>query len=207
MTTTTPGSVGVLLYEGCTIVEVAEAATRLRRGGFEVHFVGVDDAIVLDQSGLRMAPDGIISELDPTVFRAILVPGGDTDSVIDDERVHAFLSGASKGDALMAGICAGVAVLAASAVTAQHQITHNYRSPWCPDAIAHTVAPLWTTSMVIDDRTVGVVRDRNVITALPNASIDFAMEICIALDVYTMEKAELIAAHLKGNFVGELYEE
>ena len=32
------------------------------------------------------------------------------------------------------------------------------------------------------------------------------MEICVALDVYTLERAELIATHLKGDFVEQLYE-
>ena len=61
----------------------------------------------------------------------------------------------------MAGICAGVALLAASGVTAHRTITHNYRSPWCPPHVVDTVEPLWAESTVIDDRTIGLVKDAN----------------------------------------------
>ena len=204
---TSPSIVGVLLYEGCTIAEIAEAATRLRTNGLDVQFVGVNHEVVVDRSGLRMIPGRIIADSDVSAYRAVLVPGGNPDSVIELGQVHAFLSGASNAGALMAGICAGVALLAASGVTAHHTITHNYRSPWCPRDVSDTVAPLWTESSAIDDRTVGVVRDANVITALPNASIGFALAVCEALGVYTAERASLLAAHLKGEFVEQLFEE
>ncbi len=52
----------VLLYDGCTIVEVADAATRLADNGIPVRFVSHDGRNVLDQSGLRMQPDCAIGE-------------------------------------------------------------------------------------------------------------------------------------------------
>jgi hypothetical protein len=71
--------------------------------------------------------------------------------------------------------------------------------------LAGAVEHLWAGAAVEDDRTVGVVRDGNLISALPNASVDFAMEVLIALELYDRSRAELIARHLKGEFVTELY--
>ena len=56
-----------------------------------------------------------------------------------------------------------------------------------------------------DDRTVGVVRDGNLISALPNYPVDFAMEILVALGLYDRQRADLMAEHLKGRYVEELY--
>ena len=51
------------------------------------------------------------------------------------------------------------------------------------------------------------MRDGNLITALPNFPVDFAMEILVALGLYDRHRAELMAEHLKGAYVEELYRE
>ena len=50
-----------------------------------------------------------------------------------------------------------------------------------------------------------MVRDGNLISALPNATVDFAMEVLVALELCERSRAELMARHLKGKFVIELY--
>jgi putative intracellular protease/amidase len=195
----------VLLYEGCTITEVAEMATRLTNLGVRVEFVARSLGELRDQSGLRMLPDRALADLDPTELAAVVVPGGDTDSVIENSEVLGWLQRGTEAGVLVAAICAGVALVAAAGVTMGRRITHNYRSPWAPPDLIRVVEHLWVGASVEEDRTVGVVRDRNLITALPNAPVDFAMEVLVALGLYDRPRAGMVARHLKGGFVDELY--
>ena len=195
----------VLLYDGCTITEVAEIATRLVHWDVRVEFVARAVEELRDQSGLRLLPDRPIGEVDPAGLTVVIVAGGNPDSVIEDPAVLGWLRRANEANVLMGAICAGVALVAAAGVAADRRITHNYRSPWAPPEVVEAVGHLWAGAIVEDDRTVGMVRDGNLISALPNYPVDFAMEILVALGLYDRHRAELMAEHLKGGYVEELY--
>lgn len=197
----------VLLYDGCTISEVAEIATRLAHWNVRVEYVARKVEELRDQSGLRMLPDRSLDEVDPAGLSVLIVPGGNPDSVIDDPAVLAWLRRANGAGVLVGAICAGVALVAAAGVAAGRRITHNYRSPWAPPELVDAVGHLWRDAVVEEDRKVGVVRDGNLISVLLNFPVDFAMEILVALGLYDRHRAELMAAHLKGCYVEELYRE
>lgn len=200
-----PMSAAVLLYDGCTITEVAEIATRLSNWDVTVHFVAPSVGELRDQSGLRMLPDRALGDLDPSTLTVVLVPGGNPDSVRDDTAVLAWLQRADEAGVLVAAICAGMTLVASAGLVAGRRITHNVRPPWAPPELADAVAPLWADAVVEEDRTIGVVRDGNLVSALPNAPVDFAMEILVAIGLYDRRRAELMGAHLKGGYVEQLY--
>lgn len=197
----------VVLYDGCTITEVAEIATRLVHWDVRVEFVARVVEELRDQSGLRMLPDRSLDEVDPAGLTVVIVPGGNPESVIEDPVVLGWLRRANEAGVLVGAICAGVALVAAAGVTAGRRITHNYRSPWAPSDVVEAVEHLWAGAAVENERTIGVVRDQNVISALPNFPVDFAMEILVALGLYDRHRADLMAQHLKGGYVEELYRE
>jgi putative intracellular protease/amidase len=198
-------SAAVLLYEGCTITEVAEIATRLTNWDVPVHFVAPSVEELRDQSGLLMRPDHALGDVDPSGLTVVIVPGGNPDTVSDDPAVPAWLRRADEAGVLVAAICAGVSLVASAGLVAGRRITHNVRTPWAPPELADSVAHLWVGAMVEEDRTVGVVRDGNLISALPNAPVEFAMEILVAVGLYDRRRAELMGAHLKGGYVEQLY--
>lgn len=198
-------SAAVLLYEGCTITEVAEIATRLANWDVNVQFVAPSIEEIRDQSGLRMIPDRALGDVDPSGLTVVLVPGGNPDSVRDDAAVSAWLRQADESGVLVAAICAGVTLVASAGLVAGRRITHNMRSPWAPPELAESVEVLWAGAVVEPDRTIGVVRDGNLISALPNAPVEFAMEILVAIGLYDRRRAELMGAHLKGGYVEQLY--
>lgn len=200
-----PMSAAVLLYDGCTITEVAEIATRLANWDVTVHFVAPSVGELRDQSGLRMLPARALGDLDPSGLSVVVVPGGNPDSVCDDAAVAAWLRAADEAGVLVAAICAGVTLVASVGLVAGRRITHNVRSPWAPSELADSVAHLWADAEVEEDRTIGVVRDGNLVSALPNAPVEFAMEILVAIGLYDRRRAELMGAHLRGGYVEELY--
>lgn len=198
-------SAAVLLYDGCTIAEVAEIVTRLSNLDVRVEFVARAVEELRDESGLRMLPDRSIDEVDPDHLTVVIVPGGNPDSVIEDPAVLDWLRRAGDAGVLVGAICAGVALVASAGLVAGRRFTHNYRWPWTMPEHAAMVEPLWDGGLVEEDRTVGVVRDGSLVSALPNAPIEFAMEVLVALDLYDRRRAELIGDHLRGGYVEQLY--
>ena len=108
--------------------------------------------------------------------------------------------------ATVAGICGGVLVLADAGVLAGRKATHNYRSPWATSDIEQFVAHLFADALVESDRSVGVVTDNGIITALPNATAEFTVACCTAVGVGTDIPSELLVRHLRGEFVPVLFD-
>ncbi len=193
----------ILLYPGCTIAEVIELATRLANHGVQTVFAASDDTAITDASGLSMQPATPLADVDPATIDAVIVPGGDPGSIIGNPYVEHWLRQAEH--ALVAGICAGVAVLAASGLTTGRQITHNYREPWAPQDVVTFVAHLWEGAIVEADVSIGVVRDERLITALPNATVDFTVAVLRSLELIDETNAHDLSRHLRGNHVPDLF--
>ena len=202
----------VLLYPGCTIAEVIEVATRLKGAELDVQFVSVDGGDVIDESGLIMVPDKAIDEIDRSKVDAVIVPGGDPEAIIGNQAIQKLVSTVAGNGGVVAGICAGVLVLGDAGVLAGRHITHNYRSPWAPPEVAEFVRNLLEGADVEPPVGNVVCVDRGsgsngvVITALPNATIEFTTAVGQALGLFNADVAELLERHLAGEFVPELFD-
>ncbi len=197
----------VLLYPGCTVAETIELTTRLGGLGVEVTHVGATVGPIRDRSGLSMNPDGPIGDLDPATVDVLVLPGGDPEVIVEDDRVLDVVASVAGNGGRVAGICAGVLVMAAAGLTAGRSITHNYRQPWAGPEIARFVDRFWAGATVEPDPGVGVVVDGPIITALPNATVEFALTVCQELGLYSSTDVELLARHLRGDFVAELHDQ
>lgn len=200
----------VLLYPGCTIAEVIELATRLRGAEHDVVFVSVDGGDVIDQSGLIMVADRPIDEIDRSRVGAVIIPGGDPEAIMGDAGVRSLITTVASNGGVVAGICAGVLVLADAGLLKGRHITHNYRFPWADREVEEFVRPLLDGAEV--EPAVGdvVCIDHNqsgatIITALPNATIQFTSAVGQALQLFDDDAAELLERHLAGEFVPELW--
>jgi putative intracellular protease/amidase len=70
-------TVYVLVFEGFADWQVALALSEIRRPGeWEVHTVGFSRESVTSMSGLRVAPDCSLDELDLDAAALLIVPGG-----------------------------------------------------------------------------------------------------------------------------------
>lgn len=213
----------VLLYPGCTIAEIIEIVTRLRGADVPLEFVSADGGDVIDQSGLIMIPDRPIDEIDRSKVGIVIVPGGDPEAIIGDAAVKRLLNAVVDAGGVVAGICAGVLVLGDAGVLAGRHITHNYRAPWAPPEVESFVESLLASAAEVEPTFGDVVcvdRGRvdrgpvdrgasgaTVITALPNATIQFTTAIGQAVGLFDDDAAELLERHLQGEFVAELFED
>lgn len=196
----------VLLYPGCTIGEVIELTTRLAEAGWGVVHVSPDGQPLPDRSGLVVHPDRSLAGTDPAEVDLVIVPGGDPAAIIDDRAVVEFLVAVERDGAVVAGICAGVLVLAGAGLLVDRSITHNYRRPFAPPEVEAFVEQFWVGALVEPDPSIGVVVDGNLVTALPNAAIEFAMTVAQQVGVLTAERAAAIGRHLRGELVAELHQ-
>ena len=201
----TSGRVAVLLYDGCTIAEVLEPATRLDRLGADIIWVSPEGSPVVDASGLLTNPSLGLAALDAPALDALLIPGGDPGAIVDDAMVQRFILDCAAGGGVVAGICGGVLPLAAAGVLRGRRATHNYRPPWAPQQVADFVQPLFDGVCVEDDPAVGHIVDGKVITALPNAAAAFSIAVAESLNFYEGMETGLLVRHLQGEYVPSLF--
>lgn len=161
----------VLLYPGCIFFEIALAAEVAASRG-PVRFLTPDGDDLRQSNGARLRSDGSYAELAGPPPSAVLVPGGDPRSILEPRRSELDrLREWSDHGVPVAGICAGVLVLAAAGVLAGRRGTHNYTAEHAsPQAVA-AAAPYWAG---LQFERADLVQDGPVVTAQHWAYRDFA---------------------------------
>jgi putative intracellular protease/amidase len=186
--------VAVVLYPGCIFFEIA-AVSELLADRCEVKFLSSHDSIHVASNGSRIMTDGRIDELAGSLpnFDAIIIPGGNPDSIIATHTVDAFIQRAYGAGAIVAGICAGGLVIANAGLTTGIRITHNYTDAYAPPEIVAVAAPIFDGSVYED---ADVVVDENIITAQPWASIKFAATVARQLGAISEDEyASYLSSH------------
>ena len=169
----------VLAYPDCVLFEIIPAAQRLEPM-FPVRVATPDGRSFRDDSGLTINPDCAYPEVEPDDCVCVLVPGGNPDRIAGHPDVERIVSGVGDRGGIVAGICAGVAVLGLAGALVGRRIAHNYTVEDVPaDVRAHT-DPLWRDTTYAKD---GVSVDEGVITARPERYVDFASAVVEAVRV------------------------
>ena len=99
----------------------------------------------------------------------VIVPGGDTKTVLENETLAGILRAAGEAGACFGAICAGPLLLARAGLLKGRRFTHGYG----PDS-----AYPWWKDGTYEERP--VVVDGNIVTAQPQAYIEFAVEVLYA---------------------------
>ena len=140
----------VLLFDTACMYEIVILNYFLKATGSETVFCSIGGKTVTSAEGYSLNADVGISEISIEEVRSIIVPGGDCLLILND-TVYTLLKNAKEKGKVVAGICAGVDVLEKAGIL---QGVKSIRS---------TEAD--------------VVRDSHIITARPNAYVDFAIEV------------------------------
>jgi len=204
----------VLLYSGCAVAEVIGIATRLHQSDVDVNFVSPGGTEIVDASGLRLVPDLAVEAVNSAMLDAVLVPGGDPGSIAGNPHVRGLLRSVASADGVVAGICAGVIVLADAGLVGERHITHNYRAPWASVEIEHFVSDLLLGAEVepVDGAITCIdpgstTSPGTIITALPNAVAEFTGAVGHALGIFGQDQVELVERHLKGELIPALFDQ
>lgn len=146
----------------------------------------------VDETGLVYRAHASFADLEHAEdVSGIVVPGGDLGSILDNEALALLLRSVHQRNGLVAAICAGPLALAQAGVLRGHAYV---QAGYYPESTKH----IWDGA---DERRDPVVVSGNVITALPEAHIDFAIEIGRHLGIFASnQEAELRRDYFKGRF-------
>ena len=167
----------VLAYPECILFEIIPAAQRLEPV-FPVRVATPDGRPVRDDSGLTINPDCAYGDVNPDDCACVLVPGGNPDGIAGDADVVRIVRGVRDRGGIVAGICAGVAVLGLAGALVGRRIAHNYTEADVPADVRVHTDPLWRDTTYTGD---GISVDAGVITARPERYSEFASAVAKAV--------------------------
>ncbi len=179
----------VLLYPGCISYEVA-LASELLSEKFQIVTASPEGSPITEASGLPLAIELKYSEVKLDNCKAILVPGGDPKSISQNKEIDRILVEANKKTLLIAGICAGPSVLAKAGILKGKKIAHGY-GPEQLDFLKSIFEGVNLTDNLF-------VVDGNIITAKPEAHIEFAVEIACRLNAVDAAKSGRLKEYYRG---------
>ncbi len=179
----------IVLYPGCISFEVT-LASELLSAKYELVTVSPEGLDVRMNSGLPIKINKSFKEVDLVGCNAILVPGGDPRSLIENKEIDHILVEANKQNILIAGICAGPSVLAKAGILKGKRIAHGYQK----DQLEF-LKEIFKEVILTDDL---FVVDKNIITAKPEAHIEFAVEIACRLGATDASKSGKLKEYYRG---------
>lgn len=159
----------VIFYPDCIEFEAILAAQVLHEEHLAIEIATPDGSDYLGPSGIALRATHSYAEVHPEDYRVVIVPGGNTKSVLENETLIGILRAANDAGATFGAICAGPLLLARAGLLKGRRFTHGYG----PDS----PLPYWQEGSY-EDRP--VVVDGNIVTAKPQAYIDFAIEVLYA---------------------------
>ncbi len=169
----------IVFYPGCIEFEAILAAQVLRGEDLAIHVATQDGQDYEGPSGIALRATHSYADVPPTDYRVIVVPGGNTDVVLEDETLIRILTTAQVAGATFGAICAGPRLLGKAGLLKGRQFTHGFGS--------ESELPEWEGGTYVNEM---VVVDGNVVTAKPQAYIDFAIELLYAAGLRASEMVD-----------------
>ncbi|MBS1963249.1 MAG: DJ-1/PfpI family protein [Bdellovibrionales bacterium] len=179
----------VLLYPGCIPFEVALTA-ELLSGQYDVVNATPDGEDIPELPGLRLKAELSYSEVDVRKCAAILVPGGDPKAVVENRETDRILREADEANLLLAAICAGPLLLAKAGILKGRTVAHGYQN-----AQLEFLEPYFVGANLSDAL---FHADGNILTAKPDAHIEFAVEIACRLGAVDASKSGRVKDYYRG---------
>ena len=169
----------ILAYKGCILFEVIHAASLLDPV-LTVKVATPDGDCVRDRSGVTVVPDFAYEEVNPGTIGCLLVPGGNPDTIAENAHAKQIVRGILTGGGVVAGICAGVVVLALAGVLRGRRVAHNYTARDVPLEVRRHTDHLWDGAVFEPS---GLAVDGAVITARPERHEEFAAAVARACGI------------------------
>ncbi len=179
----------VVLYPGCIFYEIALVVEILSEK-YTITYATPEGEDHRTSNGSIITGVKSYESIDPWGLRAIVIPGGDPGSIKDNLRIEQIIQEAHDRGVLIAAICAGPFVLAKAGVLKGKKIAHGY------DEERLELLQAYFEGVTLTEMPVSC--DENIITARPEAHIDFAVEISCRLGCVDSSKANRVKDYYKG---------
>lgn len=186
------GKILIFLYQNMADFEMTFAATTMNWIEKEVITISNTKDAIKAYSGIIYQPELTVKDaLDLGDVDGLIIPGGyDLDF---SEELQVLIERLNEEEKLLSAICAGPQYLAKAGVLSDVKFTTTLSKV---ELDKNNKADYFTWDNFVKEN---VVRDRNIITALGNAFIDFAMEIIDFFKGFQSdEQKEKYKNHYKG---------
>lgn len=183
------GSIVAILYPGCIFFELA-LTLELLAEKYQIIFATPEGSDHQASNGSLIRVNTSYRDIDLTNCRAILIPGGNPESIKDNKTLDQVINSTNEKGIWLAAICAGPFVLAQANVLKGKKIAHSYG----PKQLEF-LKPLFEGVYLTEEK---FICDGNIITAKPDAYIDFAVEIACRLNVVDAAKANRTKEYYRG---------
>ncbi len=152
-------SVLCLLNDGFEEVELVAPVDLLRRAGVKTVIAAMGSKTAISRGGIRVEGDVLLSEVEPSSFDVLLIPGGPgVEFMLKDGRAAALAREFADAGKTVAAICAAPLILDAAGLLAGKRFT-------CYSSVRETL------TAALDER---VVVDGELITSCgPGTALDF----------------------------------
>ncbi len=173
----------LLVFDGLADWEPAVTTVGIAESDrYELITVGFDRHPIKSMGGLRILPDIPLTELDPDRAALVMIPGGKLWETEPNEDINPVLKECYDQGVLTAFICAATLIPARLGLTSGVRHTSNALS------YLKTMFPDYRDEASYVDEL--AVTGGNLITASGLGSLEFAIEILRALDIYSEEERQ-----------------
>ncbi len=152
-----------LIYDDCCFYEIVLLGYFLRyssSGEQPMFYCSKGGRDINTAEGFTVKADIAVEDIAPEEVRALIIPGGPINNVMGTETASLLTAAADHG-AVIGAICGGVELLEKCGILEGRSSVHTTESD--------------------------VTTDGKIVTALPNAYVDFAVEVGKLLDVFVDE--------------------
>lgn len=184
-------SVVALLYPGSIFFELA-LATELLAKKYNIIYATPDGTDYMATNGMTLKATKTFKDVDLVDTDAIIVPGGDTESVKDSKEMDRILQAANEKKLWIAGICMAPFLLAKAGILENKKISHGMKKEQIDALSTHL-----KNVELSDDH---VTWDQNILTARPEAHIDFAVELASRLEAVDPLHTMMMKDYYKGMY-------
>jgi putative intracellular protease/amidase len=176
----------VLVFDGFADWEPAYALAELRRSGNRhVRVVSFDAASVTSMGGLRIVPDGALSNVEPDQIGLLLLPGGDMWEAGSYPQgiLGALMQELIARKTPIAAICGATFALGRAGLLNDRRHTSTVPGDLAVIGPDYRGAEHYTSALAVSDR--------GVITASGLGSVEFARAIFSALQIFSESDEEM----------------
>jgi len=138
----------VPMADGTEEMEAVIVIDTLRRAKWEVVAAGMKKGVITASRGVKIVPDAVFGDVDPSTFDIIIVPGGakGVETLLKEERLGEAIRRLHRAGKFVAAVCAGPLVLQKAGVLSGRKVTCH------PDNAAKITQAEWMNEpVVIDD--------------------------------------------------------
>ncbi|WP_449537728.1 DJ-1/PfpI family protein [Ferdinandcohnia sp. Marseille-Q9671] len=105
----------LVMYDSFSEFEIT-VATAMLKSSFQIKTVAETRQMITGESGLQFMPHLTFSEVDPSEYEGIIIPGGDLIHIKDSHRLYQLTKELHDLKKLTAAICSGTYVLARAGI-------------------------------------------------------------------------------------------